>query len=73
MAIQELLRGWYQIVANRLIARGFSVLTHRTNLLVPAIALIACLLSLRQLGLIAVPITFSAGYLIGIWVLGKLK
>ena len=73
MAIQELLRGWYQIEANRLIAQGLSVMVHKTNMLVPVLALIMCMLSIQQLGLIAAPITFSAGYLGGLWLLGKLK
>jgi len=73
MAIQELLRGWYQIEANRLIAQGLSVPVHKTNILVPVLALIMCSLSIQQFGLIAAPITFSAGYLIGLWSLGKLK
>jgi hypothetical protein len=73
MAIQELLRGWYQIEANRLIALGLSVLVHKTNMLVPVLALIICSLSIQQLGLIAAPITFSVGYLVGLWSLGKIK
>ena len=73
MALHELLRGWYQIKANRLIAEGLSVLVHKTSLLIPVLALITCLLSIQQLGLIAAPITFSVGYLVGLWSLGKIK
>ena len=73
MALQELVRGWYQIVANRLIARDFSAQVHKVSVVIPIVTLLTCSLLIHRFGLIIVPITFSSGYFLGLWVLGKTK
>ncbi len=73
MALQELVRGWYQIVANRLIARDFSAQVHKVSVVIPIVTLLTCSLLIHRFGLIIVPITFSFGFFLGLWVLGKTK
>ena len=73
MALQELVRGWYQIVANRLIARGSSARVHKVSVIIPVVTLLTCVLSINRFGLTSVPITFSSGYFFGLCVLGKSK
>ena len=73
IALQELLRGWYQIVANRLIAQDSSAQVHKVTVLIPIITLLPCFLLIHRYGLISVPITFSCGYLIGLWALERSK
>ncbi len=73
IALQELLRGWFQIVANRLITQDSSAQVHKVTVFIPVITLLPCFLLIHRYGLISVPITFSFGYLIGLWALERSK
>ena len=66
IAMQELSRGVYQIVANQRILSNLSKTVHRAATLTPILAVAAALLGVEFFGLVAVPAAFCASYLIGI-------
>jgi len=66
IAMQELSRGVYQIVANQRILGNLSRTAHSAATLTPILAVSAAFLGVEVFGLIAIPLTFCVSYLIGI-------
>ena len=62
IAIQELIRGAYVILANKNVKLGFSKSVNSTSIALPILALLLAQLLLGNLGLIAVPLGFSLAY-----------
>jgi hypothetical protein len=62
IAIQELIRGAYVILANKNVKLGFSKNVNSTSIVLPILAILLAQLFLGSLGLIAVPIGFCLAY-----------
>jgi hypothetical protein len=62
IAIQELIRGAYVILANKNVRLGFSKNVNSTSIAMPILAILLAQLFLGSLGLIAVPLGFSLAY-----------
>jgi hypothetical protein len=62
IAIQELIRGAYVILANKNVKLGFSKNVNSTSIAMPILAVVLAQLLLGNLGLIAVPLGFSLAY-----------
>ena len=71
IAMQELSRGFYQIVANQRILSNLSKTVHRAATLTPMLAIAAASIGVEKFGLVAVPAAFCASYLIGIIIMGR--
>ena len=71
IAMQELSRGVYQIVANQKILSNLSKTAHRAATLTPMLAVAAASIGVEIFGLVAVPAAFCASYLIGIIIMGR--
>jgi len=61
--LQELLRGIFQISANRYISRGRSHFVSRVSLQLPFLSIILALLLIPLIGIIGVPISFSIAFI----------
>jgi hypothetical protein len=62
IAIQELIRGAYVILANKNVKLGFSKNVNSTSIALPILAVLLAQLFLGSLGLIAVPLGFCLAY-----------
>ena len=62
IAIQELIRGAYVILANKNVKLGFSKNVDSTSIALPILAVLLAQLFLGSLGLIAVPLGFCLAY-----------
>lgn len=62
IAIQELIRGTYVILANKEVKLGFSKNVNSTSIALPILAVLLAQLFLGSLGLLAVPIGFCLAY-----------
>jgi hypothetical protein len=62
IAIQELIRGAYVILANKNVRLGFSKSVNSTSVALPILAVLLAQLFLGSLGLIAVPLGFCLAY-----------
>ena len=62
IALQELLRGFYVILANKKIGLGFSRNVNSSSIMLPILAIALSQLFLGQIGLIAVPTGFAIAY-----------
>lgn len=62
IAIQELIRGVYVILANKNVKLGFSRNVNSTSIALPILAVLLAQLFLGSLGLIAVPLGFCLAY-----------
>ena len=62
IAIQELIRGAYVILANKNVKLGFSKNVNSTSIALPILAILLTQLFLGSLGLIAVPLGFCLAY-----------
>ena len=62
IAIQELIRGAYVILANKNVKLGFSKNVNSTSVALPILAVLLAQLFLGSLGLIAVPLGFCLAY-----------
>jgi hypothetical protein len=71
IAMQELSRGVYQIVANQKILGDSSRTVHRAATLTPIFAVSAAFLGAGIFGLVAVPSAFCLSYLIGILIMRR--
>ena len=69
ISLQELMRGSYQVLANRNILNGFSKSVHTSATLLPLISIVGALLGVNLIGLIGVPLAFSAAYILGIFLI----
>jgi hypothetical protein len=71
IAMQELSRGVYQIVANQKILGNSSKAVHRAGALTPILAVSIAFLGVGILGLVAIPSAFCISYLIGIVIMRR--
>jgi len=71
IAMQELSRGLFQIVANQNILNDSARAVHRAAVLVPILAVLSAIIGLNLFGIIAVPGAFCASYLTGIVVMRR--
>jgi O-antigen/teichoic acid export membrane protein len=69
ISLQELMRGSYQVLANRNILNGFPKSVHTSATLLPLISIVGALLGVNLIGLIGVPLAFSAAYILGIFLI----
>jgi O-antigen/teichoic acid export membrane protein len=66
IALQEVSRGYYQVVANQNILEDFSKSVHKVSILLPIFAILTGTLGVIFFGLILIPISFFVSYLIGV-------
>jgi hypothetical protein len=71
ISFQEILRGWYQLIANKRILESFSKEVQKSALCLPGIGIPIALISVSFLGLIAIPLAFCATYLVNIFFLSQ--
>lgn len=71
IAMQELSRGVYQIVANQKVLGDSSRTVHRAATLTPILAVLSAFLGVGIFGLAAVPSAFCLSYLIGIVIMRR--
>jgi hypothetical protein len=71
IAMQELMRGSYQIMANKNVLHGHSKSVHTAATLLPLISISAGLLGTKLFGLIGIPGALCATYIFGIAVLRR--
>lgn len=64
--IQELLRGGFEIYANRSISLGKSLLVNRISLYLPFLSIALTFIFVPYIGIIGVPIAFSVSFLISL-------
>jgi hypothetical protein len=69
--MQELMRGSYQIMANKNVLHGHSKSVHTAATLLPLISISAGLLGTKLFGLIGIPSALCATYIFGIAVLRR--
>jgi hypothetical protein len=66
-----LLRGTYQIFANKIILKGQSSLVNKSAIYLPVVGVSLALVLTRGLGLLGTPIAFAVAYVVGISILFK--
>jgi hypothetical protein len=71
ISMQELMRGSYQVIANRNILHGYSKSVHTSAILLPFISIVGAVLGANLMGLIGVPLAFSTSYIIGIFLIRR--
>lgn len=71
IALQELCRGIYQIIANQKILGDSSKIVHKAATLVPIFAVSAAFLGAGIFGLAAIPLAFCLSYLFGIAIMRR--
>jgi O-antigen/teichoic acid export membrane protein len=71
IAAQELLRGTYQIFANKIILKGQSALVNKSAIYLPVVGVSLALVLTKGLGLLGTPIAFAVAYVVGILILFK--
>ena len=71
VATQEVFRGSYQILANKIILKGKSKQVNKTAIYLPLIGISLSLVFTKEVGLAGTPIAFAVAYVIGIFLLAK--
>jgi hypothetical protein len=71
IAMQELSRGVYQIVANQKILGNLSRVVHRAATFTPILAVSIAFLGVGIFGLVAIPLAFCISYLMGIIIMRR--
>jgi O-antigen/teichoic acid export membrane protein len=71
IATQEVLRGTYQIFANKIILKGKSSRVNKSAIYLPLIGISLAIVLTKEAGLVGTPIAFAAAYIIGILLMAK--
>jgi O-antigen/teichoic acid export membrane protein len=71
IAAQEVLRGTYQIFANKVILKGKSSRVNKSAIYLPLTGISLAIVFTKEVGLVGTPVAFAVAYVFGIFLLAK--